>query len=128
MVLAYTATMPDAGGAEQREQPRRRLPFLRSAVAQFEDRGHFVAVVDLSRGGALLESRSPFEPTPSFQLRFVLPGAFQETRLDCRLIRQFQSEEGVMALAVKFEDVDDGTARVIDEFVEGLTEPEEPSY
>ncbi len=127
MVLAYTAIVP-ASGAEQRKQPRRRLPFLRSAVAQLDDRGHFVAVVDLSRGGALLESRSPFEPTPSFLLRFVLPGAFQETRLECHLIRSFQTDEGVMALAVRFQDVEDGIARVIDEFVDGLTEPEEPAY
>ncbi len=93
-------------------------------MAQLDDRGHFVAVVDLSRGGALLESRSPFEPTPNFLLRFVLPGAFQETRLECQLIRKFESDEGAMALAVKFKAVENRTAHVIDEFVDGLTEPE----
>ena len=94
-------------------------------MAQPDGRSHFVAVVDLSRGGALLESRSKFEPEPSFLLRFVLPGAYRVTQLQCQLIRTFQREERVMGLAVRFEDVDAETARVIDDFVKGLTEPEE---
>jgi len=118
--------MPDESGSDRRQQPRRRLPFVRSAVAQLEDRGHLVSVADLSRSGALLESRTHLAAAPVFELRFVLPGAFRETKLECRLVRESSSDSGSQLLAVRFEAVDPETARVIDEFVDGFREPDSP--
>lgn len=86
-----------------------------------------VSVRDLSRGGAFLESRVPFEPSASFGLRLVLPGGAGEARLTCELVRTSPANGHPMGLAVRFAEIDAPTAQLIDRFVaakrEGEPEP-----
>lgn len=116
--------MPPAG-AERRLQPRRRLPFRRYAIVEVDGGGRMVSVRDLSRGGAFLESRVPFEPRASFALRLVLPGGGAEARLSCELVRTSAMNGHPMGLAVRFAEVDAETAQLIDRFVEGKREGEQ---
>lgn len=112
-------------GADRRQQPRRKLPFVRCAIVQSNGCGRMVTIRDLSRGGALLESRVPFEPQSSFALRLVLPGGGGEARLPCELIRTTPANGHAMGLAVRFGEIEPRLAQLIERFVSAKTQSEE---
>ena len=72
---------------ERRIDRRRTLPLGRSALLRVDGRDHIVALLDLSRGGALLGTRLDVSQAGSLQLKLILPQGRGEMVVPCELVR-----------------------------------------
>ena len=110
---------PATDGSERRRNPRRRLPFGRSAVLRIEERDHVVALVDVSRGGACVATRTPIPREARLTLKLLLPSQSAELRLPCQLVRIIPHHYGRQpGIALRFEEVTGEALRRLDQFVE----------
>ena len=73
---------PDPSGAERRQHPR--VPAGKHVRASLEDNAQDVTIVDLSQGGFLLESSSPFRVGAVHQFRIALSDGRWMTLLTAR--------------------------------------------
>jgi hypothetical protein len=108
---------------ERRRSRRRTLPFLRSAVLEFDDQAHIVILADISVEGAFLTTRAPFDippRTPSLTLRIVAPRHSREVSVPCELVwrnERFDAASGrPSGMAVRFRELDPEMHRWIEEF------------
>jgi hypothetical protein len=106
-------------GSERRRNPRRKLPFGRSAVLRIGERDHVVALVDVSRGGACVATRTPIPPDAPLTLKLLLPSQGVELRLPCELVRIIPHHYGRQpGIALRFSEVTSDALRRLDQFVE----------
>lgn len=110
---------PDTDGSERRRNPRRKLPFGRSAVLRIDERDHVVALVDVSRGGACVATRTPIPAEARLTLKLLLPSQSVELRLPCQLVRIIPHHYGRQpGVALRFEEVASDALRRLNQFVE----------
>lgn len=107
---------------ERRRDQRRTLHLGRIAILEVDGKSHVVSLIDISRGGAYLGTRLVVEHSQQMSLALTLPGALQQLRLACRLVRRItaeaaEKEQRLQGLAVQFQDVNAEVAGRIDEFV-----------
>jgi hypothetical protein len=106
-------------GSERRRNPRRKLPFGRSAVLRIGERDHVVALVDVSRGGACVATRTPIPEDAPLLLKLLLPSQGVELRLPCQLVRIIPHHYGRQpGVALRFVSVAADATRRLDQFVE----------
>jgi hypothetical protein len=111
--------MPATDGSERRRSPRRKLPFGRSAVLRIDERDHVVALVDVSRGGACVATRTAIPAEARLTLKLLLPSQSVELHLPCRLVRIIPHHYGRQpGVALQFEEVASDALRRLDQFVE----------
>jgi hypothetical protein len=73
---------PESSGAERRQHPR--VPARDHVRARIEDDAQDVTIIDLSRGGFLLESATPFRVGSIHQFRIALADGRWMTLLTAR--------------------------------------------
>jgi hypothetical protein len=106
-------------GSERRRNPRRKLPFGRSAVLRIGQRDHVVALVDVSRGGACVATRTPIPEGAPLLLKVLLPSQGIELRMPCELVRIIPHHYGRQpGVALRFEALGADVLRRLDQFVE----------
>jgi hypothetical protein len=107
-------------GSERRRNPRRKLPFGRSAVLRIDERDHVVALVDVSRGGACVATRTAIPPDATLLLKLLLPAQGVELRLPCQLVRIIPHHYGRQpGVALRFEGLSADAIGRLDQFVQG---------
>lgn len=103
---------------ERRRSRRRRLAFLRSGVLEVDGRSHIISVTDIGPEGAFLTTRVPVASGKDLVLKMILPLDSHPVSLPCRVV--WRSEAGGRGsrsgVAVRFEDVDEGVLRRVEQF------------
>ena len=107
---------------ERRQDPRRSVPYTRSAVLEAGGRNHIVTVTDLSITGAFLATRVALSLDPPLRLRVILPGASRESVMACQFVRWGASQGEAtgprrFGLAVRFEQPGPDDLRLLREFL-----------
>jgi hypothetical protein len=90
-----------------------------------DERDHVVALVDVSRGGACVATRTSIPEEARLTLKLLLPSQAVELRLPCRLVRIIPHHYGGQpGVALRFVDLEGAALRRLDQFVErGLVKP-----
>ena len=109
---------------DRRNDPRRTLPPGRSALLRVDGRDHIVALLDLSRGGALLGTRLDVSAARALELKVILPQGRGEMVVRCQLVRAVERGEVIelpACLAMRFPEVSPEQIEQLEAFVSAAT-------
>jgi uncharacterized protein (TIGR02266 family) len=92
----------------------RRVPIVAKIEAQAGGFPFIALAENISEGGMLVRTASPLDEGAVVHLRFTLPGAEQEVKVNATVRHVVPGE----SMGVKFEDMDDKDSAAVKKYVE----------